>query len=279
MTNFKRSTIFAAAVGFVTLMTGHNAEAATIKTETLAAWDQRIAESETKVIAERADPERFVSAAHGKAAKAQLLNAAEGPAIWGGMSAVPSGLIHHWTGVVFVRDAHARDLVRVLQDYDAYSDIFKPAVVESNLVGQTSSSFRYRLKFVEKGFHVKAGLAGDFRTDYFRLDDETGYTITQAERLVELQNPATANEKELLFDASHGYVERMFTIVRYHETAGGLSVELESIVLSRNIPAAVRWMVAPLVERFSRQTLSSTIKSLSEAVEHSRALESAASTR
>jgi hypothetical protein len=279
MINFTRSTILAATVGFVSLGMRHDVEAATIKSQALATWDQRIAESETKVLAERSDPARFVSTAHGKVARAELVNAAEAPTIWGGISPVPSGLIHHWTGVVFIRDTHARDLVRALQDYDAYSDIFKPAVVESKLVGQTGNSFRYRLKFVEKGFHVKAGLAGDFRTDYFRLDDETGYTITEAERLVELQNPATANEKELFFDASHGYVERMFTIVRYHETAGGLSVELESIVLSRDIPAAVRWMVAPLVERFSRQTLSSTIKSLTEAVEGSRALESAASTR
>src|ERR1700758_1583257 len=132
MIKLDRSRILAATVGLFTLAVLHNAKAATIKIRTLQAWDDRVAQSMIKLTADRCDPGRFVATAEGKAtAKPVAVDTAPGAKIWGGMSGVSAGLIHHWTGIVFIPNAHADDLLRTLQDYDGYSDIFKPAVVES----------------------------------------------------------------------------------------------------------------------------------------------------
>ncbi len=167
------------------------------------------------------------------------------------------------------------ELLGVLQDYNNYSEIYKPAVVESRLVEQRDDVFRYRLKFVQKGFGIKTGLAGEFQTTYYRLSDATGYSITEATKLAELQNPSTAAEQELPVSASHGYVERVFTIVRYQESEKGVSVEMETLTLSRDVPAPIRWMIAPAIQRFSRQTITNTLESLRASVQRAHTFESA----
>ncbi len=191
------------------------------------------------------------------------------------MVVVPSGLIHHWMGMVFIPNARAFDLLAVLQDYDSYAELYKPAVVRSTLLNRAPGEFNYKLKFMQKGFGVKAGLLGEFRTTYSRLDSGTGYSVTEATQLVELRNPESSDEQPLPSDASRGYVEKVFTIVKYRESGSGVLVELESLTLSRGVPASVRWLIAPIVQRFSRQVMTDTLQRLSDKVQASQAFESA----
>jgi len=192
------------------------------------------------------------------------------------MLAVPSGLIHHWTGSVFIPNVQAADVLSVLQGYESYADVYKPAVIESKLLSHTADAFNYRLKFVQKGFGIKAGLMADLRTTYYRPTPESGYSITEATQVFELQNPGTPEEKILPASATHGYVQRVLTIVRYQQSQGGVSVEVETLTLSRGVPGSVRWLIAPLVERFSRQTMATTLERLRDRVLDTRSFASAA---
>jgi len=178
----------------------------------------------------------------------------------GGILHVPNGLIHDWTGAVFIPGAHAADVTAGLQNYDAYAATYRPAVSESHLIASRGNEFRYRLKFQSDSFGIKAGLRGDFESSYWTPDAQHNYSTTEAIRLVELANPGTPSERELAPEEAHGYIQRMFTIVRYTEADGGVFVEVEAMSLSRDIPGAVRWAVAPLVERFSRQVLTTTLE-------------------
>ena len=47
---------------------------------------------------------------------------------------VPSGLIHDWTGVMFIRGATLAKTLAVLQDYENHKNIYKPDVRESKLL-------------------------------------------------------------------------------------------------------------------------------------------------
>jgi len=173
---------------------------------------------------------------------------------------VPGGLIHDWTGVVFIPGAHSNDITAVLQNYDAYTATYRPAVTQSRLIDRNQNEFRYRLKFQSNSFGIKAGLLGDFRSIYWTPDTKHNYSTTEATRLIELADPGLPEEHELSPEEARGYIQRMFTIVRYTEVDGGVFVEVEAMSLSRDIPGAVRWMVAPLVERFSRQVLTTTLE-------------------
>jgi len=174
-----------------------------------------------------------------------------------------------------VPDVRAFDVLAVLQDYDSYAELYKPAVIHSKLLSRKPDEFSYRLKFIQKGFGIKTGLLGEFRTTYFQVNADTGYSITEATQLVELQNPGNPEEKPLSMNASHGYVERVFTIVRYRQADAGVSVEVESLTLSRGVPASVRWLIAPIVERFSRQAMTGTMERLRDKIQTTRTFESA----
>jgi hypothetical protein len=82
-------------------------------------------------------------------------------------------------------------------------------------------------------------------------------------------------EQPLPMNKAHGYIEKVFTIVRYRESESGVYVEVDTLPLSRGVPATVRWLIAPMIERFSRHTMAVTLESLRNKVESTGKLESA----
>jgi hypothetical protein len=272
---FVRNSIMTGA--FALLLAGRS-EGASVSAGTLDAWDEAVHHAKAELARQASNPDRFLRI------DKQQLNRSKTPepgvtlSIYsphGGGLAVPSGLIHHWIGTVFIPNVRLLDAVAVLQDYDSYSEIYQPGVVESKLLNRTGQEFKYRLKFVQKGFGVEAGLLGEFRSMYFLLNSRTGYSLTEATDLVELQDVAGAVEQPLPMSKAHGYIEKVFTIVRYRESETGVYVEVDTLTLSRGVPATVRWLIAPIIQRFSRRTMAATLESLRDRVGSTRKVESA----
>ena len=53
-----------------------------------------------------------------------------------GGASVPGGLIHDWTGIVFVPNVSLQQTLALLQDYDHDERYYRPAVVKSKLLGK-----------------------------------------------------------------------------------------------------------------------------------------------
>lgn len=265
------------AIGAIALFLAGSSPAATVTAGTLHAWDRAVRQARTELAGQASSPDCFlwIDRQPGRLERARLGGAAWIYSPHGGGLAVPSGLIHHWIGTVFIPNVRLFDAVSVLQDYDSYAQIYQPGVISSKLLSRTGEEFKYRLKFVQKGFGVKAGLLGEFRSTYFRIDARTGYSVTEATDLVELQDAGGEAEQRLSMSAARGYVERVFTIVRYRETERGVYAEVDTRTLSRGIPVAVRWLIAPIIERFSRQTMADTLERLRDKVTATREIESA----
>jgi hypothetical protein len=182
--------------------------------------------------------------------------------VYGEVNTVPSGLIHHWVGTALVGHALPSDVLSTLQHYDSYKSVFAPAVVESKLKSHTGDEFCYQLKFIQKGFGLHVGLLGSFRTTYYRINAERGYSFTEATDLVEINRPGEQDESSVERTKSFGYVEKTITIVRYQQVSGGTIVQIESLTLSRGLSASVRWIVIPVIRRFSQQTMAMTLTHL-----------------
>ncbi len=60
--------------------------------------------------------------------------------------ACPGGMIHHWTGVVFVPRAKLEDVLGVLEDYDKHSVYYAPDVERSKIESREGDHFREREK-------------------------------------------------------------------------------------------------------------------------------------
>jgi hypothetical protein len=272
--------VSAVAVSALTLGLAGDSYGAVIKAGTNEAWNGYVERSQNALAQQSADPTQLLSIEPGSPTL-EPVQSHDGFLIRsprGGGIPVPYGLVHHWYGTVFLPNTHIPELLVVLQDYDNYSAVYHPGVVESKLISREGDEFTYRLKFIQKGFGIKAGLIGDFKTTYCRVTDDSGYSVTRAINLTELADPGTPDEHALSLSQSHGYVERAFTVARYRQVQGGVYLQLETLTLSRDVPAAIRWMVSPLIQRFSRQTMADTLEKLRTRVLGTGTIEAVAAT-
>ncbi len=68
-------------------------------------------------------------------------------------------------------------------------------------------------------------------------------------------------------DQGSGYIWRIYSFARFEQRDSGVYVELEVIVLSRDIPVAVRWVVNPIVRRVSKNAMMISLRQMEEAVD------------
>jgi hypothetical protein len=107
------------------------------------------------------------------------------------------------------------------------------------------------------------------------MDDTSGFSATDTEDLAEIDSPGTPSEHRLTSAEAHGFVENVFTLVRYRQRDGGVYLEVETMTLSRDIPASVRWFVGPIVQNFSRDVMTDTLNRLRKRVEETSAQDTA----
>jgi hypothetical protein len=87
-------------------------------------------------------------------------------------------------------------------------------------------------------------------------------SASTATRIVEVVDVNTPQERELPAGDDRGFLWRLNAYWRYEQVANGVIAECESITLSRDIPAVVRFVVRPLVERAARESMARTLVSL-----------------
>ena len=67
-------------------------------------------------------------------------------------------------------------------------------------------------------------------------------------------------------DEEHGFLWRLNTYWSYEERDGGLYMQIESVSLTRSIPAGLGWAVGPFVESVPRESLEFTLRSACNAL-------------
>ena len=112
----------------------------------------------------------------------------------------------------------------------------------------------------------KTALKGDYRSSYFCLDDHRWYSLSETMRIQEITSYGTAGQHMLPEGKGTGLIWRMNSITRFEERDGGVYVELEALVLSRDIPAPLRLVVDPIVRRVSREAMETSLLQTQKAV-------------
>jgi hypothetical protein len=206
---------------------------------------------------------------------------------------VPSGLIHDWNGQAFIPNLTIHDLLPVVRDYNCYKAIYKPAVIDSKTIAAESSPVspesapanatasaltaaltyddQFHMLLMNKTLIAKTALDIDFRSSYVHVPDVAGsgqrwYSISESTRIQEIAGYGTENQHKLPEDEGTGLIWRTYSITRYEERDGGVYVELQAIVLSRDIPFILRYVVSPIVRRVSREALTTSLHQTQEAV-------------
>jgi hypothetical protein len=180
---------------------------------------------------------------------------------------VPSGLIHDWLGVGFVPNAKIEDILRIVRDYDRYKEIYRPGVIDSISHGTSGVKDLFSMRLMNKSVVAKTALDTDCEASYFRVDDRRWYSVSNTTHIQEVDKFGTPEQRTLPEDQGTGLIWRLSSITRLEERDGGVYAELEAIALSRDIPAAFRLFVTPIVRRVSRDSLATSLHQTKVAID------------
>jgi hypothetical protein len=119
---------------------------------------------------------------------------------------------------------------------------------------------------------LEIALDGGFESSYFQVDDHRWYSIARTMRMQEIQDYGEPGERKLAEHDGCGLIWWLSSIARFDERDGGVYVELEAMALSRDIPLPLRLLADPIIRRISRNSLTTSLRQIGNAVHSNRAL-------
>lgn len=263
--------------------------AAELQPKTLQAWKTYVRLTEQRIAAELEDKQRFLVTdflpqAEAEAARELLapylpklrdgtglaqggvyIQRMETREADGRQVKVEDGIIHHWFGAVFLPNTTLAELLPWLQDYDRHEKFFLE-VERSRLLARSPDSgqgdtFKIFLRLRRKKV-ITVYYHTDHTVIYRRHDPRRVSSRSFTTRVVELDNPGTPAEKEKPEGKDRGFFWRLNSYWRFQEAPGGVTVECESISLSRSIPFGLAWLIKRYIESIPRESLANTLTAI-----------------
>jgi len=182
---------------------------------------------------------------------------------------VPGGMLHDWRGTAFVQGAKASDFERLMKDIHGYTQMYSPEVVRARVMspqGRTVPDHFTAEMRVKQKHMLTVVLDTTYDVTYGRLDARHGYSTSRSTKVSEIENADTEKERVLPPDKEHGFLWRLNTYWSYEERDGGLYMQIESVSLTRGIPAGLGWAIGPFVESVPRESLEFTLRNTRKAL-------------
>jgi putative flippase GtrA len=174
--------------------------------------------------------------------------------------AVDGGLINHWRGTVFVPNVTVDQLLKVLQepqtDKHKQEDVLSSRVISRDEHTQKVFLRLRRTKFVTVVYDT------EYDVEYRRLPPDRAFSNSISTKVVEIENAGTPTERALPEGDDHGYMWRLNSYWRYKQIDGGVLVEIESLTLSRSLPAIIGPLIRPIVNSTARESMTRTLASV-----------------
>jgi hypothetical protein len=183
----------------------------------------------------------------------------------GGTIRCPSGMVHHWVGVVFIPTAKLRDVLQILEDYDRHSVYYAPDVERSKMESRDGDHFVVFLRF-RRHKVVTVVLNTEHQVQYFHDAPGQAHSRSSAVRIAEVENPGKSDEREKKPGDDDGFMWGMETWWRMEERDGGVYVQSEVASLTRDIPTGLGWLIGPFVTDIPKETVTFTLEATGKAV-------------
>lgn len=201
-----------------------DASAADLRPETVAAWTRHIAALELTLRDHDDEPP---------------LGEPEGRTL-----SVPGGTIHEWRGSVLIPGITVGQLVQALQ----HPGLPPPAedILEARVVAHTPEALRVYMKLT--------------RSALVTVTYDTEHEVTFAWRARDF---ATSRSVSTFIretgGSDRGFLWKLNSYWRYRQRGDAVEVDVLSVSLSRSVPAVVRPVAAPLIDRIARESMHRTL--------------------
>jgi hypothetical protein len=178
-------------------------------------------------------------------------------------------MLHHWRATAFVSGARAADFERMMKDFNSYPQHFAPQMVQAHLlsarddhgIDRVIASMRVRQKHI-----ITVVMDMTYDVAFGRLDPRHGYSLSRSTRIAEIESPGTSKERAPSGSEEHGFLWRLNTYWSWEERDGGLYMQIETVSLTRSIPAGLGWAIGPFVESVPRESLEFILRSACNAL-------------
>jgi hypothetical protein len=178
---------------------------------------------------------------------------------------VPSGMIHHWIGTVFIPGATLAQTLALEKDYDHHQNYFQPDVMRSKILRHDGNDFLIELRLHKKKV-ITTVLDTEHEVHYTLVDATHAWSRSRTTRIQEVDNAGDRDERLEPEGHDRGFLWRMDTYWRFEEKDGGTYVESQSISLTREIPAGLGWLIGSYVNSVPRESLTFTLATTRAAV-------------
>lgn len=182
-----------------------------------------------------------------------------------GGKALPGALLHDWRGTAFVPCATAADFERLMEDFAAYPRHYAPEVVSARVLSRRGERFKVLMR-VRQQHVITVVMDTVYDVIFGRLDARHGYSFSRSTRIAEIASPGTRSEHPLSAADAHGFLWRLNTYWSYAQQDGGLFIQIESVSLTRSIPAGLGWAIGPFVQSVPRDSLDFTLEATCKAL-------------
>ncbi len=179
---------------------------------------------------------------------------------------VPQGMIHHWVGDMFVPNVSLDQVMRVLNSYQLYSEMYQPLIRKASVVERDGDAVELDVLAVQKAFSVTAAVETDEEIQTARPSSNRVCITADSVRINEIADYGEPSEHVFPEGRRPGYVWRALIVQRLEQRDGGVYVELETISLSRGIPVEVRWLIRPLTNDLPRKMMTGLLDETRTAV-------------
>lgn len=188
---------------------------------------------------------------------------------------IPKALIHDWLGAVFVPAANAGDGLAVLRDVPRYPEIYSGEILEARLLSAAGNRRRVLFRVVKKKV-ITVVLETEYDVEDRFPAPGQAQVWSRSVRVAEVEDAGKPSERVKAPDTGWGFLWRLNSYWHLEERDGGLLMECRAISLTRDIPAALAWIVRPMVASLPREALAGTLVKTKAAVERQAAARRAA---
>lgn len=184
-----------------------------------------------------------------------------------GREEIHGGLIHDWSGIVFIPEISLEEALSKLQNYDRDAEFYPAQVMKSKLLASSGADFRVFLRIRQREI-ITVTFDTEYKIHYTKLDGAHVYSNSRSTRIAEVENAGTAREHADTPGEDRGFLWRLDSYWHFYQADGGVYVQCRAISLTRNIPTGLGWLVGSFIEELPakslRETLSETRAALIE---------------
>jgi hypothetical protein len=178
---------------------------------------------------------------------------------------VGDGIIHDWTGALFIPGVTLDRAVAFLQDYGIHRYFYRPEVIESRLISRNGNEAHVFYRF-RKRVIVTVAMDTEHVAHFYPLSKTRWYSASRTTRIAELKNFGKPTEHELPPGRDHGFLWRLNTYWRIEEKDGGVYMESETISLTREVAWGLGWLINPIIRALPAESLAHILTATREGI-------------